>query len=112
MNRIKLFDKNTSPTQQRLRLMELSGIEISEVEKKKLKPRTLNESSEIDLDEILKEMGYDDIPDREDWIDMVGVRRGELKDLIRKEVKKYFEDSDQSEDIDLNEIIERITKFI
>ncbi len=41
MNRIKLND-NVSPYKKRLRLMELSGIPLTENQKKKLKPR--NES--------------------------------------------------------------------
>ena len=41
MNRIKLND-NVSPNLKRLRLMELSGISLTENQKKKLKPR--NES--------------------------------------------------------------------
>lgn len=63
MNRIKLFDENVSPYQKRLRLMELSGMKLSENQKKKLKPRTESvspEEDEIDLEEILKEMGYSD----------------------------------------------------
>ena len=65
MNRIKLFDENVSPNQKRLRLMELSGIELSESQKKKLKPRTesVSNEDEVDLDEILKEMGYSDEED-------------------------------------------------
>lgn len=120
MNRIKLFDENVSPNQKRLRLMELSGIRLSESQKKKLKPRTESVSKEddfdeVDLDEILKEMGYSDddysdIPDREDWIDMVGIRKGELKELIRQMVREYFDDTFENPDeLDLNEIIEKLT---
>lgn len=120
MNRIKLFDENVSPNQKRLRLMELSGIRLSESQKKKFKPRTESVSKEgdfdeVDLDEILKEMGYSDdyysdIPDREDWIDMVGIRKGELKELIRQMVREYFDDTFENPDeLDLNEIIEKLT---
>ncbi|MGA0316147.1 MAG: hypothetical protein ACO3RP_05515 [Flavobacteriaceae bacterium] len=120
MNRIKLFDENVSPNQKRLRLMELSGIKLSESQKKKLKPRTESVSKdddfdEVDLDEILKEMGYSeddysDIPDREDWIDMVGIRKGELKELIRQMVREYFDETFENPDeLDLNQIIENLT---
>ena len=120
MNRIKLFDENVSPNQKRLRLMELSGIKLSESQKKKLKPRTESVSKyddfdEVDLDEILKEMGYSEddyshIPDREDWIDMVGIRKGELKELIRQMVREYFDETFENPDeLDLNQIIENLT---
>lgn len=120
MNRIKLFDENVSPNQKRLRLMELSGIKLSESQKKKLKPRTESVSKdddfdEVDLDEILKEMGYSeddysDIPYREDWIDMVGIRKGELKELIRQMVREYFDETFENPDeLDLNQIIENLT---
>ncbi|MDG1054655.1 MAG: hypothetical protein P8O78_08520 [Flavobacteriaceae bacterium] len=107
MNRIKLFDENVSPNQKRLRLMELSGITLSENQKKKLKPRTKSlspEEDEIDLDEILKEMGYLD----ED--DLSKLTNSELKELIRVEVRNYFEDTfENSDELDFNEIIERLT---
>ena len=107
MNRIKLFDENVSPYQKRLRLMELSGIELSENQKKKLKPRTESVSpveDEIDLEEILKEMGYSDE-------DLTKLTNSELKELIRDEVRNYFEDTfENSDELDLNEIIEKLTK--
>ena len=94
MKRIKPTDKNISPNQRRLRLMELSGVPITDIQKK----RILNESvsmvlpplkherdrvsnsmiwngndisdiedeDEVDLDEILKEMGYEEPEDLED----------------------------------------------
>jgi hypothetical protein len=44
MKRIKLTDNNISPNQRRLRLIELSGIQITDKQKKRLEPRTcLNE---------------------------------------------------------------------
>lgn len=107
MNRIKLFDENVSPNQKRLRLMELSGIRLSESQKKKLKPRTESvspEEDEIDLEEILKEMGYSDE-------DLTKLTNSELKELIRDEVRNYFEDTfENSDELDLNEIIEKMTK--
>lgn len=109
MNRIKLFDENVSPYQKRLRLMELSGMKLSENQKKKLKPRTESESpeeDEIDLEEILKEMGYSDEEE-----DLTKLTNSELKELIRDEVRNYFEDTFENPDeLDLNEIIEKLTK--
>ena len=111
MNRIKLFDENISPNQKRLRLMELSGIRLSESQKKKLKSRTESLSKEddfdeVDLDEILKEMGYS-----EEEEDLSKLTNSELKELIRVEVRNYFEDTfENSDELDLNEIIENLTK--
>lgn len=53
---------------------------------------------EIDLDEILKEMGYD-----EDEMDITQLSKSELKELIRTEVQNYFEDTFENPD-DLTEI--------
>lgn len=109
MNRIKLFDENVSPNQKRLRLMELSGITLSENQKKKLKPRTdslSSEEGEIDLEEILKEMGYLDEEE-----DLSKLTNSELNEFIRVEVRNYFEDTfENSDELDFNEIIERLTK--
>jgi hypothetical protein len=138
MKRIKPTDKHISPNQRRLRLMELSGIPLTEIQKK----RILNESvsmilpplkherdrvqksmiwngndisdiedefeDEVDLDEILKEMGYDE--DDEEY-DIQNMTKSEIKELIRTEVQNYFEDTFQDpNDLDLNEIIENLTK--
>ena len=138
MKRIKLTDNNISPNQRRLRLMELGGIQITDKQKKRLKPRTscINEvvsmveipknrmgivpkepiqepDEEIDLEEILKEMGYGDTDDlRDDYTDEVGeddtisnMSIEGLKQLIQSIVLDTMEEED-----DLNEIIENITK--
>ena len=63
---------------------------------------------EVDLDEILKEMGYDE--DDEEY-DIQNMTKSEIKELIRTEVQNYFEDTFQDpNDLDLNEIIENLTK--
>jgi hypothetical protein len=63
---------------------------------------------EVDLDEILKEMGYDE--DDEEY-DIQNMTKSEVKELIRTEVQNYFEDTFQDpNDLDLNEIIENLTK--
>jgi hypothetical protein len=134
INVIKL-NENISPNQRRIRLMELSGITITERDKKRL----LNESvsmveipknriqvvpkkhqqepyeDEIDLDEILREMGYyDDEEDdlRDDFTDDVedddtisNMSREELKTMIQGIVLDTMD-----EEYDLNEIIENLTK--
>ena len=134
INGIKLKD-NLSPNQRRIRLMELSGITITEKDKKRLlnesvsmveipknrtqvvpkKPQQEPYEDEIDLDEILREMGYyDDEEDdlREDFTDEVeeddsisNMSREELKQMIQGIVLDTMEEED-----DLNEIIENLTK--
>ena len=98
INGIKLNENNISPNQRRIRLMELSNIPLTEDEKRYLKPRTESVSlKEIpknrkgvvppnyipqpdedeledmdDLDEILREMGYEESDDlRDDFTDEV-----------------------------------------
>ena len=144
MKRVKPTDKHISPNQRRLRLMELSGVPITDIQKK----RILNESvsmvlpplkherdrvgnsmiwngndisdiedeDEIDLDEILKEMGYYDDEDEDDLREdfesddeedetISNMSREELKTMIQNIVLDTMEEED-----DLNEIIENITK--
>jgi hypothetical protein len=131
MNRIKLND-NVSPYKKRLRLMELSGIPLTENQKKKLKPRTESVSmvspqkyhdrmkqqtstlksleddfDEVDLDEILKEMGYEESEE----IDLTNLSKSELKDLVRNEVRNYFDENfEDPKELDFNEIFENLTK--
>lgn len=131
INGIKLKD-NLSPNQRRIRLMELSGITITEKDKKRL----LNESvsmveipknrtqvvpkkphpqpeDEIDLDEILQELGFfesedveDDFTDGVEEDDSISnMSREELKQMIQGIVLDTMEEED-----DLNEIIENLTK--
>lgn len=89
MKRVKPTDKHISPNQRRLRLMELSGISLTEKQKKRLLSESvsmvlpqpkherdrvsnsmiwngndisdiedMDDEEEIDLEEILNEMGY------------------------------------------------------
>ena len=142
MKRVKPTDKNISPNRRRLRLMELSGIPLTDIQKK----RILNESvsmvlpplkherdrvgnsmiwngndisdiedeDEVDLDEILKEMGYEEPEDLEDDFEsddeedegISNLSKTELKELIRDVVMDTLDEED-----DLNEIIENITKI-
>ena len=131
INGIKLKD-NLSPNQRRIRLMELSGITITEKEKKRL----LNESvsmveipknrtqvvpkkphpqpeDEIDLDEILKELGYGESDDlREDFTDEVE-EDDSISNMSREELKQMIQDivlDTMDEEEELHEIIENLTK--
>jgi len=138
MKRINLKSKNLSPNQRRIRLQELSGIPISEKNKKRILNETVSQvlpmrlgdrnkiqssmlksmevdefDDEVDLNGILREMGYsdqedlrDDIDEDEGEDDNVGnMSRTELKQLIQGIVLDTMEEED-----DLNEIIENITK--
>ena len=133
INGIKLKDSNLSPNQRRIRLMELSGITITENQKKRLlnesvsmveipknkkgvvpsKPQPKDED-ELDLDEVLREMWYYEESDdlRDDFTDEVedddtisNMSREELKTMIQMIVLDTMEEED-----DLNEIIENLTK--
>jgi hypothetical protein len=134
MKRINLKCKNLSPNQRRLRLQELSGIPISEKNKRRLMTESVTqilpmkyhdrmkiqssinksfEDDEVDLEEILKEMGYsdeedlrDEIDEDEGYNDFIGMMsRSELKQLIQSVVLDKMEEED-----DLNEIIENLTR--
>ena len=139
INGIRLSENNISPQQRRIRLMELGNIPLNEKQKKNLQPRNckcINESvsmveipknrkslvpkksqphpeDEIDLLEILKEMGYgeseglgDDFDEDEGYDDFIGMMsKSELKQMIQGIVLDSLDEED-----DLNEIIENITK--
>jgi len=147
MKRINPTDKHISPNRRRLRLMELSGIPLTDIQKKKLLNENVGmvlpqpkherdkiknsmiwngndisdiedevQEDEIDLEEILKEMGYYDDEEsddlREDFTDEVeedetisNMSREELKTMIQNIVLDTMEEED-----DLNEIIENLTK--
>ena len=141
MKRINPTDKHISPNRRRLRLMELSGVPLTDIQKKRLLSESVsmilpplkherdrvgnsiwngNDISdiedEVDLEEILKEMGYYDDEEsddlREDFTDEVeedetisNMSREELKTMIQNIVLDTMEEED-----DLNEIIENLTK--
>ena len=135
INGIKLKDSNLSPNQRRIRLMELSGITITEKEKKRLlnesvsmveipknrtqvvpkKPQQEPHEDEIGLDEILREMGYyDDEEDdlREDFTDEVE-EDDSISNMSRKELKQMIQDivlDTMDEEEELHEIIENLIK--
>jgi hypothetical protein len=122
--------------------MELSGVPITDIQKKRILNESVSmvlpplkherdrvgnsmiwngndisdieDEDEIDLDEILKEMGYEEPEDLEDDFEsdeeedegISNLSKTELKELIRDVVMDTLDEED-----DLNEIIENITKI-
>lgn len=122
--------------------MELSGVPLTEIQKKRLLSESVSmilpplkherdrvgnsmiwngndisdieDEDEVDLDEILKEMGYEEPEDLEDDFEsddeedegISNLSKTELKELIRDVVMDTLDEED-----DLNEIIENITKI-
>ena len=121
INGIRLKQNNLSPNQRRLRLQELSGIEISVNNKKRLLSETVSmveipkkstqepNDGEIDLEEILNELGYGDTDDYHNEVeddDNVGeMSREELKELIQRIVLDTMQEEEE-----LHEIIENLTR--
>ena len=131
INGIRLNENNISLNQRRLRLMELGGIQITDKQKKRLKPRTscINEvvsmveipknrmgivpkepiqepDEEIDIEEILKEMGYGEEEEEEDD-NILTMNKTELKKMIQDIVYNII---DEEDDLDLNEVIDTLTR--
>jgi len=138
INGIRLNQKNISPNQRRIRLQEIAGLKISNRDKKILKPRDcecikevvsmvqipMNRKQNIpnklqskpedlvDLEEVLREMGYGDTDDlrahptdeMEEDDEVGSMSRDELKQMIEDIVLANLEEQD-----DLNEIIESLT---
>lgn len=122
------LNENISPNQRRLRLKELSGQKLTNREKETLKrnicesvsmkqvskyhdrmvkpPHSIPqpEDDEIDLDEILKEMGYYDDDESEELDDY---SEDEIREYIRDIVKERF-----SDEIELQEIIDELNSDI
>ena len=132
INGIKLKDSNLSPNQRRIRLMELSGVPITENQKKRLlnesvsmveipknrkgvvpsKPQPEDED-EIDLDEILQELGFFESEDVEDDFEsdeeegegISNLSKTELKQMIQGIVYNTIDEQEE-----LHEYIENLTK--
>ena len=131
INGIKLKDSNLSPNQRRIRLMELSGVPITENQKKRLLnesvsmveiPKNRNQlvpnlnldEDEIDLDEILQELGFFESEDLEDDFESdeeegEGISNlcveTELKQMIQGIVLDTIDEQEE-----LHEYIENLTK--
>ena len=126
-----LFNENTSPFVKSIIMKKRAGLKITEQEERRLQrfnesvsmkeipknrkgvvpPNYIPQPDEdeledmIDLDELLREMGYGDDEDTED---ITKLDRSSLKDLIKQEISNYFENEPQDE-VDINEIIETLT---
>ena len=120
-----LFNEGVSPNIKSLILKSRAGLHLNENEKRKLNrfnesvsmveipknrtqlvPKPIQEPNEdeIDLEEILREMGYYEDEVEEDKT-ISNMSRDELKTMIQGIVLDTMEEED-----DLNEIIENITK--
>ena len=123
------LNENISPNQRRLRLKELSGQKLTNKEKETLKrnicesvsmkqvskyhdrmvkpPHSIPqpEEDEIDLDEILREMGYYDDDESEELDD--DYSEDEIREYIRDIVKERF-----SDEMELQEIIDELNSDI
>ena len=121
------LNENISPNQRRLRLKELSGQKLTNREKESLKRKICEtvsvkqvskyhdrmvkpphsipqpEDDEIDLDEILREMGYYDDESEEDD----DYSEDEIREYIRDIVKERF-----SDEMELQEIIDELNSDI
>ena len=128
-----LFNENTSPFVKSIIMKKRAGLKITEQEERRLQrfnesvsmkeipknpkglvhPNHMPQPDEdeledmIDLDELLREMGYGDDEDTED---ITKLDRSSLKDLIKQEISNYFENEPQDE-VDINEIIETLTQM-
>ena len=94
MKRINIFDNNISTIKRRERLMELSGIPIKQNE---------NQNEIDELDEILKEMGYP-IENPNETFNFGDISKEELRKMIQKVI------SEMEDELDINEVIENLTK--
>ena len=132
INGIKLKDSNLSPNQRRIRLMELSGVPITENQKKRLlnesvsmveipknrkgvvpkKPQPKDED-EIDLDEILQELGFFESEDLEDDFESDEEEGEGISNLSKTELKRMIQGivlDTIDEQEELHEYIENLTK--
>jgi len=130
------LNENISPNQRRLRLKELSGQKLTNKEKETLKrnicesvsmkqvskyhdrmvkpPHSIPqpEDDEIDLEEILKEMGYYDDDESEELNDY---SEEELDDYSEDEIREYIRDIVKerfSDEMELQEIIDELNSDI
>ena len=118
-----LKSESSSPYMRRLVLMKRVGIRLTNKQNKRLvesvsmveipknrtqlvpkKPIQEPNEDEIDLEEILREMGYYEDEVEEDDI-ISNMSRDELKELVRDVVEETLEEED-----DINEIIENLIK--
>ena len=87
-----------------IKTTQLKGNKLVDRLKQLSKPmnEVVSTNDEIDLDEILREMGYGE----DDEMDITQLSKSEIKELIKVEVKKYFEETfENPEDLEINEIM-------
>ena len=92
-----------------IKTTKLKGNKLVDRLKQLSKPmnEVVSTNDEIDLDEILKEMGYGE----DDEMDITQLSKSEIKELIKVEVKKYFEETfENPEDLGINEILKNLYK--
>jgi len=84
-----------------IKTTQLKGNKLVDRLKQLSKPmnEVVSTNDEIDLDEILREMGYGE----DDEMDITQLSKSEIKELIKVEVKKYFEETFENPE-DLTEI--------
>ena len=134
INGIKLNEKNITNFQRRLRLMELSGVELTPKQRKKLLSESVSmveipknrkgivyekpipepdEEDEVDLDEILQELEFfesedirDDFEsDEEEGEGISNLSKTELKTMIQGIVLDTIDEQEE-----LHQYIENLTK--
>ena len=92
-----------------IKTTKLKGNKLVDRLKQLSKPmnEVVSTNDEIDLDEILRELGYGE----DDEIDITQLSKSEIKELIKVEVKKYFEETfEDPEDLGINEILKNLYK--
>jgi hypothetical protein len=92
-----------------IKTTQLKGNKLVDRFKQLSKPmnEVVSTNDEIDLDEILREMGYGE----DDEMDITQLSKSEIKELIKVEVKKYFEETfENPEDLEINEILRNLYK--
>ena len=92
-----------------IKTTKLKGNKLVDRLKQLSKPmnEVVSTNDEIDLDEILREMGYGE----DDEMDITQLSKSEIKELIKVEVKKYFEETfENPEDLGINEILKNLYK--
>ena len=92
-----------------IKTTQLKGNKLVDRLKQLSKPmnEVVSTNDEIDLDEILREMGYGE----DDEMDITQLSKSEIKELIKVEVKKYFEETfEDPDDLEINEILKNLHK--
>jgi hypothetical protein len=134
INGIKLNEKNITNFQRRLRLMELSGVELTPKQRKKLLSESVSmveipknrkgivyekpipepdEEDEVDLDEILQELEFFESEDIRDDFESDEEEGEGISNLSKTELKTMIQDivlDTMDEEEELHEIIENLTK--